>query len=76
MTISFGSIQARLLFTDTDSLYYHVETEDLEQELSRDKILFDYSDYPVDTPYYDTTNKKVIGKFKCETKGMPIVEYV
>jgi RNA:NAD 2'-phosphotransferase (TPT1/KptA family) len=48
----------------------------MEEELSHDKSLFDYSDYPVDTPYYDTTNKKVIGKFKCETKGMPIVEFV
>ena len=48
----------------------------MEEELSHDKSLFDYSDYPVDAPYYDSTNKKVIGKFKCETKGMPIVEFV
>ena len=48
----------------------------MEEELSHDKSLFDYSDYPVDTTYYDSTNKKVIGKFKCETKGMPIVAYV
>ena len=30
----------------------------------------------MDAPYYDKTNKKVIGKFKCETKGIPIVEFV
>ena len=48
----------------------------MEEELSHDKSLFDYSYYPVDTTYYDSTNKKVIGKVKCETKGMPIVEFV
>jgi len=67
---------AKLLFTDTDSLYYDVETQDLEKELFEFKELFDYSDYPKDSPYYDPKNKKVVGKFKCETKGAPIVEFV
>ena len=30
------------------------------------KDLFDLSNYPVDHPLYDETNKKVIGKFKNE----------
>jgi len=67
---------AKLLFTDTDSLYYEVETQDLEKELFEHKELFDYSDYPTDSPYYDATNKKVVGKFKCETKGAPITQFV
>ena len=28
------------------------------------------------SPYYDTSNKKVIGKFKDEAAGTPIVEFV
>ena len=49
---------------------------ELEKELFKHKELFDYSDYPKDSPYYDPTNKKVVGKFKCETKGAPILEFV
>ena len=68
--------QAQLLFTDTDSLYYYVQTWDLEVELLKYRNLFDYSDYEKSSVYYDDVNKKVIGKFKCETKGAPIVEFV
>ena len=70
------SPEAKLLFTDTDSLVYNNQTEDLEKELYKHKELFDYSDYPKDSPYYDSTNKKVVGKYKCETKGAPILEFV
>ena len=71
---------ARLIFTDTDSLYYVVEgVDDLEKRLFEDKErgkYLDFSDYPVGHPYRDQTNKMVNGKFKCETKGTPIVEIV
>jgi len=67
---------AQLLFTDTDSLYYHIETPDIEKDLFSDKDLFDNSEYDERSPYYDPTNKKLIGKFKCETHGLPITEYV
>ena len=39
------------------------------------KNLFDYSGYPKDSPYYDNTNNKVIGKFKDECNGVPIGEF-
>ena len=46
---------ARLIFTDTDSLYYYVEGEDdLEKKLFEDKIrdkYLDFSDYPVGAFY-------------------------
>ena len=67
---------AKLLFTDTDSLYYHLATKDLEEELFKDKEQFDYSDYEKTGKYFDPTNRNVIGKFKCETNGNPIVEFV
>ena len=67
---------AKLLFTDTDSLYYKVETPNIEKEMFENKELFDYSDYPANSPYFDATNKKVMGKFKSETKGAAILEFV
>ena len=40
------------------------------------KDYFDFSDYSKDHFCYDPTNAKVIGKFKDETNGNPIVEFV
>ena len=37
---------AKLLFTDTDSLTYHIKTEDAYADFYRDKELFNNSDYP------------------------------
>ena len=71
----FGD-RAKLLFTDTDSLTYEIEAEDIYQDFWYDKDKLDNSDYPENSPYYDTSNKKVIGKFKDEAAGTPIVEFV
>ena len=68
--------KAKLLFTDTDSLCYEIETQDIYEELWQDRNLFDNSDYPKDSKFFDSTNKKVIGKFKDEAAGMPIVEFI
>ena len=38
--------------------------------------MFDNSNYPENSPYYCNTNKKVIGKFKDEGCGIPIIEFV
>ena len=71
----FGD-RVKLLFTDTDSLTYEIEAEDVYQDFWYDKDKFDNSDYPETSPYYDRSNKKVIGKFKDEAAGTPIVEFV
>ena len=68
--------RSKLLFTDTDSLTYEIQTEDVYQDFWNDRHLFDNSDYPESSPYFDKTNKKVIGKFKDEAAGMPITEFV
>jgi hypothetical protein len=68
--------KAKLLFTDTDSLCYEIETDDLYQDMYNNKHLYDFSDYPVDNKFHDNSNKKVIGKFKDETSSIPIVEFV
>ena len=67
---------AKLLFTDTDSLTYHIKTEDIYRDFWADRERFDNSDYPSDSKFYFSENKKVIGKFKYETAGVPIKEFI
>ena len=68
--------KAKLLFTDTDSLTYEIEAEDVYLDFWNNKDLFDNSDYPENSLYFDKTNKKVIGKFKDEAAGIPIIEFI
>ena len=68
--------KAKLLFTDTDSLTYEIEADDVYQDFWNDKDKFDNSDYPESSPYFNKTNKKVIGKFKDEAAGVPICEFI
>ncbi|CAB4017229.1 Hypothetical predicted protein, partial [Paramuricea clavata] len=44
--------------------------------IGEEQDCWDNSDYPKDSPYYSTHNKKVIGKFKDEAEGVPIIEFV
>ena len=70
---------AKLLFTDTDSLAYEIQTEDFYRDISSDvKSKFDTSNYPKDHPSGILTgvNKKVIGMFKDEASGKQIAEFV
>ena len=68
--------RARLLFTDTDSLTYEIETEYVYRNFWNDKERFDNGDYPDNSPYFNKTNKKVISKFKDEDSGIPIFEFI
>ena len=71
--------KAKLLFTDTDSLMYEIETEDFYKDISKDvKDRFDTSDYPENHPSGIPTgiNKKVLGMFKDEAAGKIIKEFV
>ena len=45
--------KTKLLFTDTDSLCYEIETQDIYEELWQDRNLFDNSDYPKDSKLYE-----------------------
>ena len=66
----------RLLFTDTDSLMYEIKTEDIYEDFSNNKEMFDFSDYSTNSKYYDNSNKLVIGKIKDEAAGIAIEEFV
>ena len=71
--------KAKLLFTDTDSLMYEIQTEDFYNDISGDvRDRFDTSDYPENHPSGIPTgiNKKVLGMFKDEAAGKNIKEFV
>ena len=56
---------ATLLFTDTYSLMYQIQTDNVCENFYADKHLFDFSGYEKESPLYNE-NKKVIGKMKDE----------
>ena len=71
--------KAKLLFTDTDSFLYEIETEDFYKDIAGDvKDRFDTSEYKEGHPSGIPTgiNKKVLGMFKDEVKGKNIKEFV
>ena len=65
-----------MLFTDTDSYLLEFRGHNPDNELFLSKHLFDYSGYPKDSPFYDNSNNKIIGKFKDESNGVPILEFI
>ena len=70
---------AKLLFTDTDSLAYEITTKDFYKDINLDiEKRFDTSDYPTNHPSGIKTgfNRKVLGMFKDEAGGKQIVEFV
>ena len=71
--------KAKLLFTDTDSFMYEIETEDFYKDISGDVWdRFDTSDYPENHPSGIPTgiNQKVLGMVKDEAAGKIIKEFV
>ncbi len=66
-----------LLFTDTDSLCYEIETDCWEKDVANglDKFM-DLSNWPTTHSLHSNVNKKVLGKFKDEKGGFIISEFV
>ena len=52
----------KLLFTDTDSLVYKIETDDVYENFYKDKHLFHLSIYPKDSTFLILTMKKLLLK--------------
>jgi hypothetical protein len=71
----YGS-RAKLLFTDTDSLCYELQTEDVFEDMARLRDHLDTSDYPQDHPLFSLKNSKVLGKFKDECNGISPRQFV
>ena len=71
--------KAKLLFTDTDSLAYEIQTEDFYRDISSDvQAKFDTSNFSENHPsgILVGANKKVVGMFKDEAGGKIIEEFV
>lgn len=61
--------RAKLMFTDTDYLCYHIQSANIYIDMEQNRDLFDFSDYLKNHSLYSEKNKKVIGKFKDELNG-------
>ena len=56
--------KAEMLLTDTDSLVYETETENIYEDFYKYKELFDFSNYLKNSKYYNIGNNFVLGKMK------------
>ena len=62
--------RAKLLFTDTDSLCYHIETDDLYRDMLEDSDRFDTSNFNAEDPnlilrsLFSKKNQKVLGEIQ------------
>ena len=70
------TFNAKLLFTDTDSLVYEIRGGNVYEQCFKDRELFDFSGYSKDSIYFDDSNKKILGKMKDEFNGNKIGEFV
>lgn len=68
--------KASLLFTDTDSLCYEIQIDDIYQDMYKHLPLFNTSNINKDHFLYSKTNCKVLGKMKDECGGTPIQEFI
>ena len=70
------NFNAKLLFTDTDSLTYETKSENVYEVFFKWTDLFDFSNYSKDSKFFDDTDKKVIGKMKDEYGGVIIDQFI
>ncbi|XP_066583804.1 uncharacterized protein [Prorops nasuta] len=76
MLPTFGS-KCKAMYTDTDSLVYSIECDDVYSVMKRDLVKFDTNDYPADNRYgLPRVNKKVPGLMKDENNGKIMTEFV
>ena len=65
------------LITDSVSLFFHeIKTDDVYEDLLKDKELFDDSNYPENCAFFFNENKMVIVKMKDDAAGMLIKEFI
>ena len=55
---------------------YEIKTENVYEDFSNDKEMFDFINYSTKSKYYDNSNKLVVGKMKDETDGVMVEEFV
>ncbi|XP_033115278.1 uncharacterized protein LOC117115545 [Anneissia japonica] len=68
--------RVKLLYTDTDSMFLKITTEDVYADMRENLDWFDTSNYDKDSMLYSEKNKKVPGKMKDELGGTIMTEFV
>ncbi|XP_026825988.1 uncharacterized protein LOC113562074 [Ooceraea biroi] len=69
--------KCKIMYTDTDSLMYHIECDDVYAQMKHDIARFDMNDYEVDNAYrMPLANNKVPGLMKDENNGAIMTEFV
>ena len=56
------NFDAEFLFIDTDSPANEIKSEDVYEEFFKHKHLLDFSNYPIDSKFFDQANKKLLVK--------------
>ena len=67
--------KSKLLSTVTDSLMYEIKIEDISENFSSDKEIFDFSYNSTKSKYYDDSNKLVTGQMKNKNGDVAIQEF-
>ena len=66
----------RLLFTDTESLWYELHEKNPYKKMYKYKEPFDLGNFLKSSKYYCDENKKIVGKMKDEYGGKSILKFV
>lgn len=75
MKAKYGEINSFVIYWHCFlDVYYPIE--ELYQDMLKIKKYFDLSEYPIDSPFHDKSDEKVVGKMKDEGHADPIVEFV
>ena len=64
------------MLADTHSFVHKIEVENVYEDFYKNKELFDFSNNPKDSKYYNNENDLVVGKMKDEKCGVPIKGFV
>ena len=64
-----------MLFRDTYSLIYEIETDDVYKDSWKDKDLLDFSEYSKSAGFDNVMNEMVVDKMKDETESALIIKF-
>ena len=59
-----------------DSWIYETETENSYDYFSKNKKMFNFSNYSAESKYYDESSALVVGKMKDDMGGVSIVKFI
>ena len=77
MKQKYNNNKLQLCYMDTDSIVYHIKTDDFYSDIADDiPTRFNTSSYTPDCPLPINLNKKVIGLMKDELGGAMMTEFV